>query len=89
MSSPVNQSMKAFGVWLAEYDGDNGPVRDLAFDLSADLVICASVGLTEFDHESKFKTPDDLKRRLQMCSACPEAFDALAEAADLYFATNQ
>ena len=81
--------MKAFGIWLAEYDGDNGPVKDLAYDLSADCVICASAGVTEFDHQSKFKTPDDLRRRLEMCSACPEALEALAEAADLYFADHQ
>lgn len=73
--------MKNFGVWLKNYSGD-GPIGDLRDDFLRDI--------KDLEWKpSDFHTPDLLAIRMQRQGACPEAMEALTEAALLFKASGR
>jgi hypothetical protein len=69
-----------FGTWLLQFANDNTQIGDLASDFKSD---CQRKDV----RASSFLSPKDLAGRMSMQSACPEAFDSLIEAQELYLDT--
>ena len=66
-----------FGEWLDAYDGSDPAIADLRKDFRRSY--CFRNGSC-FD----FKTPREMFWDLKFWSACPESFEALKSASDLY-----